>query len=139
VPRYEIAVTVNPNAQPPATAPNSELQPMTSAETAFNKQLTLGGVAKGIIGLNALRSIGSTLTGQVGAYTGNAQTQRNIDNTLQFLQYAGEIAIGGAIGVASVGAQILNEKITEGIQRRNENLDSQYRRFLRGNSFSGNR
>jgi len=122
-----IDVNINPNEQPGGAAVDVQETPNVA-----NKPLNLRNIAA--IGLiaNAGRQIGMTTLGQVGAITGNAQTQRTISRFTNLAGIAGSFAINPLVGALTFATTMGTEVFTAGLKRRDETNSIQYYQKING-------
>ena len=126
-----INVNINPNGQPTQT---SSAPPETTATSppVADKGLSLKNIAAIGLVANAGKQIFMSTLGQVGAITGNAQLQRDINKVTRLGGIAASFAINPLVGVLTLGTTIATEAITQGIKRRDENNAAEYYRNIQG-------
>jgi hypothetical protein len=140
MPKYEIAINISPQAQPPDTVPNTELQPLTSAESGYDSSLSLQSIAKLAVGSIAVKTLATTALGAVGDLTGDQKLQRELNEALQIGSYIAQIMVAGPlVGGVAVATQLVARGVEENIKIKNINISSRYQNTLRGNRVRGNR
>ena len=122
-----IDVNINPNGQPSTTATQIEEAPNPASNpTNLRKLAAIGLVA------NAGRQVAMSTLGQIGAITGNSQTQRKINRLATLSGIAGTFAINPFVGALTLATSLGTEAINVGISVRNENNSAEYFRRING-------
>jgi len=122
-----IDVNINPNNQPSSTATNIEEAPNPATRPSNIRKI----VAIGLVA-NAGRQIGMSTLGQVGAITGNAQTQRTINKIGQLSGIVGSFVISPLVGALTLATTLGAQVITAKISARNENNAAIYYSKING-------
>ena len=97
-----------------------------------NKPSNLRTIATIGLVANAGRQIGMSTLGQVGAITGNAQTQRTINKIGQLGGVVGAFVINPLVGALTLATTLGAELITSKISARNENNAAIYYSKING-------
>lgn len=116
-----IKVVFDAQNEPSATVTDLREEPSLA-----NKPSNLRTIATIGLVANAGRQLGMSTLGQVGAITGNAQTQRTINKIGQLGGVVGAFVVNPLVGaltlVTTLGAEVIGAKI----QARNENNAAVY-------------
>ena len=136
MPRYEVGVSINPQEQPPMTAPQENTP--TGASTEYDKSVANRGTAGLVLAVGALQQTGESLIGEIGTLTGSTSLQREIQLATKFARWGWQLSTG-PIGAVAIGTEIVASELTKSIKVQEATRETSYIATLRGNSYNGGR
>lgn len=107
--------------------------------TSNNAQAThsKNSIFKTAILVNAAQQTFGYITSNIGKWTGSSRTQQNVNNTLQFAQTVGMIAINPTVGLINLGLNLATTAIDTAWEQKWDRLQSQQALARAGYSSSG--
>lgn len=142
-----MAVNININVGGNGVNANSTTNNVANAHTPIiptqatsnNAQAThsKNSIFKTAILVNAAQQTFGYITSNLGKWTGSSRNQQNINNTLQFAQTVGMIAINPVAGLVNVGLNLATTAIDTAWEQKWDRLQSQQALARAGYSSSG--
>lgn len=142
-----MAVNININVGGNGVNTNSATSNVANAHTPIiptqatsnNVQATSSknSIFKTAILVNAAQQTFGYITSNLGKWTGSSRTQQSINNTLQFAQTVGMIAINPVAGLVNVGLNLATTAIDTAWEQKWDRVQSQQALARAGYSSSG--